>query len=183
MRQAFLLALTISLVLMSGCKSRAQQEEHFTSWKEQFLLSGDVQITAVVTASDEESASRYKLLYERKGDAESVEVIEPELISKVKAHIKDGKTELSYDGAVLETGSVVGERFSPMTALPVFVDFLEDGYLKDVWIEKTDGEDTLTAELELPDGSRMLLWIDEGSGRAIAASIRSGEVAELMIEF
>ena len=183
MRQALSLALTISLVLMTGCKSRAQQEEHFTSWREQFLLSEEIQLTAEITASEEESTSRYKLHYEKTGDTESVEIIEPELISKVKAYMKDGKTELSYDGAILETGSVVGERLSPMTALPVFVEFLEEGYLKGAWIEKTDGENTLVAELELADGSRMLLWIDEASGEAVAASIRSGEVAELMIDF
>ncbi len=183
MRQALLLALTISLLLTAGCKSNSRQEENFTNWREEFLLSEELSITAVVKASSDDIVSSYKLVYEKNGDTESVEILEPELISKVKAYIKNGETELSYDGAVLETGSLTAEQLSPMRALPVFMEFLEDGYLKGAWTEKTDGETSLTAELLLSDGTRMLLWINEGSGQLLAASIHGGELAELMINF
>ena len=183
MRQAFLLALTISLLLTAGCKSHSRQEENFTNWREEFLLSEELSITAVVKASNDDTVSRYKLVYEKKGDTESVEILEPELISKVKAYIKNGETELSYDGAVLETGSLAGEQLSPMRALPVFIEFLKEGHLKGAWTEKTKGEASLTAELQLSDGSRMLLWINEISGQLLTASIHGSEAAELMIEF
>ncbi|NLV86869.1 MAG: hypothetical protein GX025_06600 [Clostridiales bacterium] len=183
MRQAFLLALMISLLLTAGCKSHSRQEENFTNWKEQFLLSDELSITAVVKASSDDTVSKYKLVYEKRGDTESVEILEPELISKVKAYIKSGETELSYDGAVLETGNLAEEQLSPMRALPTFIEFLEEGHLKGVWTEKTNGENSLTAELQLSDGSHMLLWINESSGQLLAASIHGSEAAEIMIDF
>lgn len=183
MRRAPLLVLLISLMLLAGCKGSAQQEENFNRWKAGFLSIGELELEAEVSVSDDNSICRYKLLYERNGDGQIVEVLEPRLISKVKAHLKDEKAELSYDGAILETGSAVTERLSPIMALPTFMEFLKEGHFEGAWTENVDGKEMLVTELELADGMRMTLWQENENLAPVLAAIRSDEQVEVKISF
>ncbi len=183
MKRAFLLALTISLVLLTGCKSTEKYEEKFTQWKTNYLDVQEQEFDAEVSVSDDEGVCRYKLHYQRNGEEQTMQVLEPELISKVKAQLKDDKAQLVYEGAILDTGSIVPEQMSPMMALPTYMKFLKEGHFETGWKETVEDVEMLVTELELPDGSKMTLWQRAQEMTPAVATIRSDKKVELKIVF
>lgn len=182
-RQAALLVLMTGLVFLAGCSRTAGYEDQFETWRSEFLSVQEHEITAEVTFSSGEKVCSYTRGYVLSGTSETIEVIAPELISEVKANISDGGSELVFDGAVLETGCGTLSGFSPLTALPTFMDFIEDGHLENLGKETEEGTALLVAELELPDGSRMIVRLTEAEMEPVSALIRSGDTVEAKIIF
>ena len=177
-----MIALAISLLLLCGCSDSRQLEENFNAWRTEFSKNPERQITALVTSTQGDAHSEFTLAYERNNGEETVAVLAPELITQIKAHITADGVSLSYDGVVLETGSTLTEGISPLMALPLFMDFLEKGYVKSVWLEKNGSYELVATELELGDGSRMTIWQDESDNTPLYAAIRSGESVQLRIK-
>lgn len=182
-RQAKLLVLMISLIILSGCAASEKLGDRYDAWREVFLSEPNQEITADVSFSGVDRVSDYSLIYTRSEDSETIEIIEPELISRVTAQIVGEKAELLFDSAVLETGHGITDGLSPMTSLPAFMDFIEEGYIESIGRE-TDagGVKLIVSELELPDGSRMKLWQSEQSMEPVAAAIRSSDKIEARIK-
>ena len=177
-----MLALAISLLLLCGCSGSRQLEENFNAWRTEFSEKSERQITALVTSTQDDAHNEFTLAYERNNGEETVIVLAPELITQIKAHITANGVSLSYDGALLETGSTRTNGTSPLMALPLFMDFLEKGYVESVWREKSGSYELLVTELELGDGSRMTIWQDEIDNTPLYAAIRDGESVQLRIK-
>ncbi len=178
-----MLALTISLIILCGCSKSEKYEEMFTSWREGYSNIAEHSIEAVVTASDDKKFNEYSLLYTRNADGETVEVVSPELIADISAHIGEDETRLSYDGVMLETGSALSEKLSPLMALPTFMDIIVQGHPENSWLEKEAETELLVTELEMPDGTIMTLWQSYSDLKPVYADIRSGDRVELKINF
>jgi len=178
-----LLALTICLLVLCGCSKSEKYEEMYSKWRDNYISLEDHSIEAVVTASDENKVCEYTLLYCRNTDGETVQVLAPELIADISAHIEIDGTRLSYDGAMLETGSTLSENLSPLMALPTFVDIIEEGHCENSWRETKDEKELLVTELEMPDGTMMTLWQNSTDMSPVYADIRSGDRVEVKINF
>ncbi len=171
----------ISLILLAGCDSASQLEGDFAAWHSSYLEQPEHSITAVVTSVIDDVHSEYTLAYHRDSEEETVEVLAPELIANVKAHMSDDGSRLSFDGVILETGGGIDRDLSPLTALPTFMSFLQDGYVKSLRTEVFSGTPAVVSELELADGSRMTMWQDSATMAPIYATLRSGDVVEIKI--
>lgn len=183
MKQAKLLALTISLIILCGCSKSEKYEEMFTTWRGGYSSIAEHSLEAVVTASDEDKINEYTLLYTQNAEGETVEVISPELIAHITARIEQDETRLSYDGVMLDTGSTLSENLSPLMALPSFMDIIAEGHPENSWREKKDDTELLVTELEMPDGTIMTLWQSYSDMKPVYADIRSGDRVELKINF
>lgn len=184
MKQAALLALTISLILISGCGSAAKYEEAYTSWRAEVLGRETHAIEAVVTASDEETVCEYTLSYTLDAERETIEVLAPELIAKIRAQVeKDESVRLSYDGVILDTGSALAEELSPLMALPTFMDILREGHVERVWRETEDDTQLIVTDLEMPDGRRLTLWQRAADMVPAYAELRSENRVEIKMHF
>lgn len=182
MKRAALLALMMTLVLLTACGSGQQRRDAFEQWREAFLAEPKHSITAEVTAIAEESETVFLLHCDCKEDKISVEVLEPKNISGVKAYLSEGEGTLVYEGAVLSLGAGMPEGVSPISALPMFMDFLKNGHTEDVWTETLNGEEALVTELENALGGKMTLWQSSSSMQPLFAAVRSGDVTELKIQ-
>ena len=182
MKRAVLIALMISLTLFCGCSKSTKYEEKFTNWKADYLAAGEHQIEAVVTASDADKVCEYTLLYTQNAEGETVEVLSPELIASIKAQIGEKEVSLSYDGAMLETGSTLSKNFSPLMALPTLVKMIEEGHVENTWSETENKVALTVTELEMPDGSIMTLWQRSSDMTPCHVDIRSGEQVEIKID-
>ena len=182
MKQAILLALTISLILLCGCANSEKYEEMHTSWKTGWLTAPEHQIEAEVTGSDDEKVTKFTLFYTLDTEGETVEVLAPELIADIKAQIDAEAVRLSYDGAMLETGSTLSENLSPLMALPTFVDILREGHLENAWCETENETELLVTEHEMPDGTIMTLWQNADDMTPMYADIRSEDKVEVKID-
>lgn len=157
MKQAKLLLLTISLIIMCGCSNAAKHEGRYTDWRLGVIEASEHEIEAVVASSDDEKVCEYTLLYTQDAQGETVEVLAPELIANIKAHIGEDKVTLSYDGVLLETGSTLPENLSPLMATAVFMDIIREGHFENAWRETLDETELIVTELEMPDGTIMTL--------------------------
>ena len=181
MKQAVLLALMISLTMMCGCSKSAAYEVKYTDWRAGYLNSTEHQIEAKVTSSDDDMVNEYTLLYTLNAEGETVEVLSPELIANIKAHIKEEEVELSYDGAMLETGSTLTKNLSPLMSLPTMVDVIKEGHPENSWIEKKEETKYVVTELEMPDGMIMTLWQRSSDMIPIYADVRTDNRVEVKI--
>lgn len=183
MKQAKLLALTISLVILCGCSASAKYEEMFQSWRTGFLALEAHEIEAVVTASDADTVCDYTLLYTVAGETQTIEVLAPELIARVCASIEKGETRLSFDGVMLDTGSELTGSLSPLTSLPHLMEMLREGHLESSWRENREGIEYVVTELEMPDGAILCFWQESGDMRPVYADIRGADRTELKLVF
>lgn len=181
MKQAKLLALMITLTIMCGCSKSAKCEEQFSSWRQSCIGTANHEIKAVVSASDKEKVCEYTISYNSSLDGETVKVLAPELIAQIGAQIKEGETRLTYEGAVLETGSALTGKLSPLMALPTFMAIIKDGHAENSWNEENEGTEMLVTELEMPDGMIMTLWQNSSDYTPVYAEIRSGNSVEIKI--
>ena len=177
-----MLALTISLIIMCGCSKSAKYEGKYTDWRAGWLTLSEHQIEAAVTSSDDEKICEYTLLFTQDAEGETVEVLAPELIANIKAHIGKEEVTLSYDGVMLETGSSLSDNLSPLMAIPLFMDIITEGHLENAWSETSDGTELAVSELEMPDGTIMTLWQRSSDMTPIHADIRSGDKVEIKID-
>jgi hypothetical protein len=171
------------LTLLTGCASGSRDKISFENWRADFISAETHEITAVVTCTGTDSVSEYTLSYRKTAEGEYVEVLDDELIAGVTAHIENDKTELLFDGVVLETGSSLDGSLSPVSALPMLMDGLTEGYVKTTGRQKRDGEELLVTELEMADASRIAIWQKQNSMEPVFATIRSGESVDITISF
>ncbi|MEG0035810.1 MAG: hypothetical protein RR743_04030 [Oscillospiraceae bacterium] len=182
-RRAKLLALMITLALLSGCSGTARDEKNFSAWRESYLSEAEHQFAAELEVNDSEKLCEYTILYTNNDDVETVEIIEPELVASIKAKIEGEEAALCFDGAIIEAGVSVTEKLSPMMALPSFMKILKEGHIERVWHEKSDGRELLVSELEMPDSTRMTLWQDSDNMQPVFAAIRAEEAVNVKIKF
>lgn len=182
MKQTVLIALMISLTLFCGCSESAKSEEKFTDWRNAYLEVSEHTIEAAVTASDNDKVCEYTLLYTRNAEGESVEVISPELIANIKAQLGEKEVSLSYDGAMLDTGSALTKNLSPLMALPTLMKVLKEGHVENTWSEKENKTALTVTELEMPDGTIMTIWQRSSDMTPMHVDVRSGERVEIKID-
>lgn len=182
MKRAVLIALMISLTLFCGCSKSAKYEEKFTNWKADYLAAGEHQIEAVVTASDDDKVCEYTLLYTQNAEGATVEVLSPKLIANIKAEIGEKEVSLSYDGAMLDTGSALSENLSPLMALPTLMKVIKEGHVENTWSETENKVALTVTELEMPDGTIMTLWQRSSDMTPQHVDVRSGERVEIKID-
>lgn len=174
-----MLALTMAFALLCGCGSTAENREQFNSWRANYLAAGGHETEAVVVSSDDALACEYTLSYAQTADGETVEVLAPESVAKVKATVREDGARLEYEGVQLDTGTALSGKLSPLMSLPTLQRFLKDGHLESVWTEKEDGETYKVAELQSGDGARLRLWQRESDMTPVYAEMRSGEKTEI----
>ena len=182
MKRTVLIALMISLTLLCGCSKSAKHEGKFTNWRADYLAASEHQIEAAVTASDDDKVCEYTLLYTQNAERETVEVISPQLIAKVKAQIGDKEVSLSYDGAMLDTGSTLSGNLSPLMALPTLMKVIKEGHVENSWSETINKAALTVTELEMPDGTIMTLWQRSSDMTPVHVDVRNGERVEIKID-
>ena len=169
----------MTLFLLCGCGgSRGEERKAFETWRQSYAAADTHGIEAVVTASDDTRAVEYKLRYSLDPNAETIEVLAPESLAKIKATVRDDGARLEYDGVVLDTGTALEGKSSPLMSLPTLARILKSGHVTSVWTEKKDGETYRVAELENGAGTTARLW-QQSDGTPVYAELRGGERVEI----
>lgn len=136
MKRTIATLLALALVFgLCGCKNR--NEERFEAFAAELRESGSLDVTAELRVEYGESTSSFTLRCTDEDGGYCVEVLEPELIRGVRAHLRGGGTTLSFDGAEIDAGDDGGTGLTPMGALPLLARALREGWVDSVW--KEDG--------------------------------------------
>lgn len=180
MRQAVLLALTINLFFLSACSGVREKQESFSAWREGYLSTENHVIKAKVSQSGQ-GAESFGLIYTLSEGKQTVEITEPETLAGIRAGIVEEGAELCYEGLIFAVGAA-GEKYSPMTALPLFHQAVTQGGLSLVWTEKTAQEELLAGRLQLADGGTVTVYLAENGTKPVFAAISQEERVILKIE-
>lgn len=148
-----LLPLMISLVMLCGCADTG--EESFMQFMQQVSDSSQLSFDALVRAEYSDKTAEFRLEYTRDESGAVVEIIEPEIVAGIKARVTDNGTQLEYDGAILDIGTLADSELSPMSALPLLVKTMREGHIDIVWAE----DDMLAARLVPSDDLTVTLWL------------------------
>lgn len=137
-------------------------------------------LTAIVslTADYGERVYKYKLRCVYKEDVTELEVIEPEGIKGLKAHVTEKGTGLELGGITLDTGSLFGHGLSPLEGIPMMIKAWRTGYITETRREKQDGKEYLVIcyDLSGPGTESKIThnaWFDTKNRLPIRAEILS----------
>lgn len=156
MRRGWIAALMISALLLTGCGSGGA-EEQFDAFRRSLEASGDVTVTAEVTAILEEDVTTFTLTCTEAAEEYSIEVTQPELLSGVRAHLRQDDATLEFDNIVLPMGTLNDNGLSPLTALPAVIAAARSSYADLIWTE--DGK--TVAQLIFDDATTIRLYLDD----------------------
>ncbi len=141
-----LIALLLTLSLSSCSGNDVSQT--FVDIRAAYL-SGDVVLTADISADYGDRRYDYTLSYTGDGNRGEVTIITPELISDISAIMDTEKgISLKCDDAIIDTGTLIGDGTSPVEALPLIVNAVREGYVSEIYTETIDGEAYLAVVID-----------------------------------
>ena len=148
------LPFILCLILLCGCADDGKGQ--FAEFVKIVSSAENISFSAHVSAQYDEKTAEFTLAYEQTKDASSISVVEPELLSGIKANLSGESLSLEYDGAMLDIGTLDDAELSPMSALPLIVRAMRDGHLEISWV----AGDMVAARVIPSDDYVVTLWID-----------------------
>ena len=104
------------------------------------------------------------LNYASEGET-TLTITAPENIAGVTARILEGETALEYDGMRVETGPLDDSGMSPVDAVPVLMDYVQEGFIAECGMEAQGESEVLRVVCREPEsaageGREGSLWFD-----------------------
>lgn len=177
MKRAILPVLMITALFLGGCGGTAALEKGFEEACARRVEAGCVAFTAEVTAELTDSVFECTLACSRSGEETTVEVLAPENISGIKAHVKAGETEIEYEGVILAVADPEKGEISPLEAMPMLMDALTRGHARSIWKESDGERELAAAEVFLTDTEYALLWLEGENFTPVNMELVSGSRA------
>ncbi len=168
MRKGLISVLMIPLLFLAACGDQeAKAERDFAAFRASLANAERITLRAALTADYGGTVQDYVLSAVYDGAETRVTVEEPELIAGVTAAVKRGETSISYDGVLLGAGPLDAEGTTPVSAIPVILMAMTDGYVELLWREGS----YLTARLYAGESSACTVWLDEETRTPVSAEI------------
>jgi outer membrane lipoprotein-sorting protein len=180
LRKAAILALMTALcICLFACGGKGGTDNLAEEIKKEYSETEKMTLIVTVRADYGSRVYDYKLRCVAEEDEMSIEVMEPEGIKGLKAHVSEEGIGLEYDGATLDTGELFGKGLSPIEGIPMMIRAWKGGYITESRSEKIDKQDTLavTFDLKPADSEKELehtVWFDKDSHLPVKAEILYG---------
>jgi len=173
MKKLTALALMISLMLLQGCSSQNLWETKLEEKRLELSEAETVTFTAdaVANLGTKEFSCKMDCLADDSGV--TVQVIEPEIIAGVTAHISNDCT-ISYEGVQLYVGDLTASGITPVTAISTVVRAILGGFTQEIWKEQY-GETELVVMLFYEDeDTDVKIWFQAENLAPVHAEIICG---------
>ena len=181
MRKLTVILLAYLLLLSAACSVTDRDAETFDRFREELCAAEALEFTAEIIADYGGYTQSYRLKCSGSNGETRVEVVLPEVISGIAANVRDGGTELEFDGAILEVGTLDDSGLSPVSALPALLRSMRQGHVES--LGRSVGDDILTAQITISDSSEQMLWLDSETLRPIRAEISTGGRVVIYCDF
>ena len=146
-----ILPLVLLCFLLCSCGGRSHAEKAaFLRLRSAWLEKEQVSLRGEMRADYGDRVYDYLLRYDGGAAGGTLTVEEPLELAGVEALIGESGVTLRYDGALLDTGAILG-KLSPLEAFPLLLRCWQSGCLTDCWRESWNGENCLTAEFDLSE--------------------------------
>ena len=179
MKRIFAL-LTAAALLLSACAARQEADSRTDELQSRYAGAKGCSARVDAAVVRETETLRYTLDVEKNGEETRIQVLAPEELAGIGATVRyDGSLRLTFDGIVLDAGSVM-PGVSALNATDIFLRAAAHGYVTERNTERF-GEtgDALRLCLETEqDGGKLLVaaWFDEEDRPLYAEIERGGEI-------
>lgn len=173
-KRIFSFVLVMISLFFGGCGETKRLENDFENARERWCGAESLSFRAEVRSELYDSVFDCTLLCTRKGEETVVEILSPENLAGIKARLKDGETTLEYDGLILAVGDREKGEISPLSAMPIIMSSLTDGYVNLLWNEKEEGDPLAAAEIYIDENSSLRLWFQRENFTLLQGELVSG---------
>ncbi len=176
----FWMAIVIGITL-AGCSGEGAPngDQVAIEVRSAYLSMTACEATLNLTADYGERIYEYKLSmdYVRNGETR-LTILEPENVAGISARVTTEGTTLEYDGMTLETGPMDAEGLSPISAIPVLLDTIIQGYIAETSLEPWGDAELLRVVCRDPDvpvgtGREIILWFNPQGATLLQGEILS----------
>ena len=180
MRKGVCVPMIALCLLLAGCGGA--EETKAANVRDRYHDMAGCSMTAVVSCAQEDQRWEATLQCEYiPGGESTVEVLEPETITGVKAKLSDTDWSLEYEGDVLNIGILSDEEISPAACLPRLMNALRDGWLLEENQESWEEVPCLRITVDqsgIQDGKILsTLWLRQDDGTPLRGEISvDGEI-------
>lgn len=109
-----LFALLCCAVLLTGCSAKRDPTQKALDFRTSLMAAKGCSFTAEVTANYEDRVYQFTLGCEYEAGETKLEVLAPEIIAGIKAHVQNGETKLEFEDVLLEFGKLANGYVSPV---------------------------------------------------------------------
>lgn len=159
--------LTITLCLTLTCCSGeggSRAEQLALDIRGEYLAMAGCTASMVVTADYGQRVYEYsmELTWQRKGES-VLTLTAPENVAGITARLAEGETALEYDGVRVETGPLDDSGLSPVSAVPLLLEYIQSGYMAECGMEQAEETEVLRVVCRDPEnqpgtGRECSLW-------------------------
>lgn len=112
----------------------------------------------------------------------------PENVAGVSARILEGETALEFDGTRVETGALDDSGLSPLSGLPLLLEYARTGWMAECGMEELDGRQVLRIDCRDPEnapgeGRECVLWFDPETHALLRGELSQDGFTVLRCEF
>ena len=174
-----LLPAACCLLLLSGCggERKADAEQQAYALRDRYEARAACSGSVTLTADYGQRVYDYQLDFSWSGtDGLTVTVVEPEMVAGVTATVTEGSSQLTFDGAVLETGDLGADGLSPLSAIPRILSDVREQYIGECCLTELEGQSALQMTCRDPEspaagGTEAVLWLEPDSGALLQAEL------------
>lgn len=161
-----MMILGLSLSACGGAEGGNRAEQLALDIRGEYLEMGGCTASLELTADYGQRVYTYGigLNYASEGET-TLTITAPENIAGVTARILEGETALEYDGMRVETGPLDDSGMSPVDAVPVLMDYVQEGFIAECGMEAQGESEVLRVVCREPEsaageGRECSLWFD-----------------------
>ncbi len=186
---AQMITLCLLLTACGGGSAGRGEEELALDIRTEYL--GMTSCTAVVDVTADYGQRVYEFTLElnhQKAEETVLTVTAPEDIAGVTARIAGDTATLEYDGVSLETGALDTTGLSPVSAVPVLLNYVKTGFIAEVNREELGETACLRVSCRDPElqpgvGTEGTLWFDLETHALVQGEIAVDGTRVILCEF
>lgn len=146
----------MTCIVLAGCGKQTQQER-FEAIRQPIDEAGRVVLTATVSASFSDRVEEFTLDCVKKSGDWTMTVTAPERIAGVTAQMGKTESKVVFDDVMMSTGNLTDCGILPISAVPIGMETITEGYLDSSWTESGG----LAVKLIRDDHVTVTVWFDE----------------------
>lgn len=149
-----MMILGLSLSACGGAEGGNRAEQLALDIRGEYLEMGGCTASLELTADYGQRVYTYGigLNYASEGET-TLTITAPENIAGVTARILEGETALEYDGMRVETGPLDDSGMSPVDAVPVLMDYVQEGFIAECGMEAQGESEVLRVVCREPESA------------------------------
>lgn len=178
MRKSMVICVLMISLVLSACGGGGKQApmERALTVRGMYLSASGCTARMQVTADYGQRVYTYTVEAQVSGGETVLTVRAPAEIAGITARLRDGKSFLEYDGAMLETGPLAEDGLTPLSAVAALLEAARSGFMDSCGMER-QGERSLLHVLcrdpaDPPGCGRQVdLWFDETDSRLVRGDV------------